>query len=72
VLDVSAYPGDLLVQSFRGRVVCSRCGNRDDSGRRRAMKRPAGEGGLGGANGPQGRMLDEERTKPTGDRNARL
>jgi hypothetical protein len=29
VLDVSAYPGDLLVQSFKGRVVCSRCGSRD-------------------------------------------
>ena len=29
VLDVSSYPGDLLVQSFRRRVVCSRCGSRD-------------------------------------------
>jgi hypothetical protein len=29
VLDVSAYPGDVLVQSFQGRVVCSRCGSRN-------------------------------------------
>jgi hypothetical protein len=29
VLDVSSYPGDLPVASFRGRVVCSRCGSRD-------------------------------------------
>jgi hypothetical protein len=29
VLDVSRYPGDVLVQAFRTRVVCSRCGSRD-------------------------------------------
>ena len=29
MLDVSAYPGGILVQAFRGRVVVSYCGSRD-------------------------------------------
>ena len=30
LIDVSAYPADTEIPSFRSRVVCAKCGSRDD------------------------------------------